>query len=374
MPETHDVTPGRPRVVVVAEGADGLPPHEAARAVARGWAAQAPHVQVEAHASHSGGAGFAEVAARTLGGRVEAVVVPGPLGEEVPAGIALVAGPAGTTAYLDTAQACGRHLVHEDALRDPWGMTSAGVGRLLTRAREAGATRIVVGVGPLAAHDGGAGMLTELGAGDDLADLPAVREDWAGTRLVLATTTQTSLLGFHGASLVLTEEYGVPAETSQRLETRLGELSDRVARLVPPAKDLLTGKARRPEREQGSGAGGGLGYALQLLGARTDSAGRFLLDELGIRERLPGSLLVLVTDAFDEDSAWEGMVVDTAAAALETATPTIVLAREVLVGRRNSMDLGVSGAYGMRPREDLAGLGARIARTWTPARRPGDVV
>ncbi len=363
-----------PRVVVVAERADGLPPHEAARAVADGWARQAPHVDVEAHASHSGGAGFAEVVARTLDATVQAVVVPGPLGAEVPAGVVLVDGPGGPTAYLDSAEVCGRHLVGADDLLDPTGMTSAGLGSLLTRAREAGARRIVVGVGPLACHDGGLGMLVELGAGEDLADLPALREEWAGTQLVLATTTQAPLLGFHGASALLSEEHGVPREVTQRLETRLGELSDHVNRLLPPATDLLTGTARRPEREQGSGAGGGVGYALQLLGARTDSAGRFLLDELGIRERLPGALLVLVTDAYDEDTVWEGMLVDTATAALDTATPTVVLARETLVGRRGGMALGVSGAYEMRAGEDLAALGARVARTWTPAPPPGGVV
>ncbi|RIK14828.1 MAG: hypothetical protein DCC50_10090 [Acidobacteria bacterium] len=362
------------RVLVVAERADGLPPHEAARAVADGWARQAPHVRVEAHATHSGGAGFADVVARTLGATVQPVVVPGPLGEEVPAGVALVDGPGGTTAYLDTAQVCGRHLVDEESLRDPSGMTSAGVGRLLTLARGTGAGRIVVGVGPLACHDGGAGMLAELGAGEDLADLAAVREEWAGTQLVLATTTEMPLLGFSGPSALLSEMYGVPREVTQALETRMGELSDHVNRLLPPAKDLLTGTARRPERERGAGAGGGAGYALQLLGARTDMGAHLLLDELGIRGRLPASLLVLVTDSYDEDAVWEGVVVETARAALEAATPTVVLARDAVVGRREGMALGVSGAYTLREGEDLAALAARVARTWTPAPPTGGVL
>ncbi|AXH95601.1 glycerate kinase [Ornithinimicrobium avium] len=363
-----------PRVVVVAERADGLPPHEAARAVASGWARQSPHVQVEALASHSGGAGFADVVARTLGATIQPVVVPGPLGEEVPAGVALVEGPGGTTAYLDTAQVCGRHLVGEESLRDPWGMTSAGVGRLLTRAREAGAGRIVVGVGPLACHDGGVGMLVQLGAGEDLANLPAVRDDWAGTRLVLATTTEMPLLGFSGPSALLSEEHGVPREVTQRLETRLGELSDHVNRVMPPATDLLTGQPLRPERQRGAGTGGGVGYALQLLGARTDTGAHLLLDELGIREHLPASLLVLVTDSYDDDAVWEGVVVETARAALDTATPTVVLSREAVLGRRGGMALGVSGSYALRPDEHLSALAARVARTWTPAPPPGGVV
>lgn len=355
-----------PRVVVVAERCGDLLPHEAARQVGAGWSDRAPHAAVEVHASHPGGAGFADVVARTVDAQHVPVVVPGPLGEEVPASIALAERPGGLTAYLDTAQVCGRHLVREDALRDPAGMTSAGVGRLLARARGAGARRVVVGVGPLACHDGGVGLLQELGAGADLARLPEVRAEWSATRLVLATTTDASLLGFHGASATLSERHGVAPEVSQRLESELGELTDRVNRLLPPARDLLTGLARRPEREQGSGAGGGVGYALQLLGARTDTAPRLLLEELGIRDRLPGALLVLVTDAYDQDTVHEGVVADTARAALETATPTVVLARAVSVGRREGMSLGVSGSYELRPGEDLHALAARVARTWTP--------
>ncbi|GAA1179905.1 hypothetical protein GCM10009584_22320 [Ornithinimicrobium humiphilum] len=357
-----------PRVVIVADTVRDLLPHEAAAQVGAGWSARAPHVAVELCSSHPGGAGFAEVVGRALGATQVPVVVPGPLGDEVPAGIALVPSPdgSGSTAYLDTAQVCGRHLVGEKALADPAGMTSAGVGRLLTLAREAGATRIVVGAGPLACHDGGTGLLRELGAGDDLERLPEVRREWAEVRLVLASATESALLGFSGASATLTERHGVAPQVSQRLEGELGELTDRVNALLPPARDLLTGLPRRPEREPGSGAGGGVGYALQLLGARTDTAPRFLLDELGIRERLPGSLLVLVTDVYGPDTVHEGVVADTARAALDAATPTVVLAREVAVGRREGMSLGVSGSYELRPGEDLGALAARVARTWTP--------
>ncbi|MFK5633858.1 MULTISPECIES: glycerate kinase [unclassified Ornithinimicrobium] len=355
-----------PRVVVVVDGAGLGSPWQVADQVAAGWSRRAPHVVVEAHVSHDGGAGFAEVVGNALGGTVHPVVVPGPLGEDVPAAVTVVDGPAGATAYLDTAQVCGRHLVGPERLADPSGMSSAGVGRLLHLARGLGVGRVVVGVGPLACHDGGSGLLAELGAGADLAALADVRREWAGTHLVLATTTESPLLGFHGASAMLTEEEGVAPEVTQRLETAMGGLADRVNALLPPRRDLLTGLPRRPEREPGAGAGGGVGYALRLLGARTDTGARLLLDELGLRERLPGSLLVLVTRSYDATTVHEGVVADTARAALETATPTVVLAEEVLVGRREGMALGVSGSYELREGEDLSALAARVARTWTP--------
>ena len=363
-------SPG-PRVVVVADRSGERLPADTASAVAQGWAGAAPHVQVEAHDAHDGGAGLTALAVDRLGATLHPAVLTGPTGAQVPTAVAVVpgaeGGPGGGTAYLDTAQVAGRHLVPADRLADPEGLSSAGVARLLRHARDLGVARIVVGVGPLAAHDGGVGLLQELGAGEDLGDLAEVRDEWTGTRLVLATTTESPLLGVQGASAGL-GDHGVRPEVTQRLETQLGELSDRVNAVLPPPRDLLTGLPRRPEREAGSGAGGGVGYALQLLGARTDDGARLLLDELGIRPRLPGALLVLVADRYDYTTVHDGVVAQTARAALETATPTVVLAREVAVGRREGMSLGVSSSYELREGEDLGTLAARVARTWTPPR------
>ncbi|WP_281964509.1 glycerate kinase [Serinicoccus marinus] len=364
-----------PRVLVVADRSAGrLAPGDAEQ-VAQGWARSAPHADVEAHASHDGGAGFATLVAErsaALGLAVTShpVLVADPTGAEVPADIAVVERPDGATAYLDTAQVAGRHLVAADDLADPAGLGSEGLGALLTCARDLGVSRVVVGVGDLACHDGGAGLLRRLGAGERLEDLPALRDAWSRTRLVLATTTEASLLGFHGASASL-GEHGVRPEVTQRLETELGGLSDRVNAVLPPQRDLLTGLPRRPERAAGAGAGGGVGYALQLLGARTDTGARLLLDELDVRDRLAGALVVLVTDAYDYTTVHDGVVADTARAALEVAAPTVVLAREVSVGRREGMSLGVSGSYAPRGDEgaDFAALATRVARTWTPPAR-----
>lgn len=357
-----------PRVVIVADVYGDLSPAEAAAQVAAGWLQRAPHATVEAFGSHGGGAGFAAVVGAACSGSATPVIVPGPLGADAPAQITWVQTDGRRTAYLDTAQVCGRHLVGADDLADPTGMSSAGIGRLLTLAREGGADRIVVSVGDLACHDAGTGLLRELGAGEDLQELGAVRKEWldSGCHLVLVTPNESTLLGFHGASATLKEKYGIAPEVAQRLESVFGELTDQVNRLLPPARDLLSGLPRRPEREAGSGAGGGVGYALQLLGAQTDTAARFLLDELGIAPRLPGALLVLVSSAYDVDTVHEGVIPETAQAALDVATPTIVLAREVSVSRREGMALGINGAYEPRAGESLRDLSSRIARTWTP--------
>ena len=301
---------------------------------------------------------------------MQPVLVNGVGDQEVPAGVLLQDGEASpggpTTAWLDTSQAAGRHLVSAEKLSDPRGLSSAGVAELLLRARELGADHLVVGVGALACHDGGLGLLRQLGVRADLSNLPQIRQSWQDVRMTLVANTDAPLLGFHGASAAL-GDLGVDARVTQRLETELGELTDRVNAVLPPARDLLTGLPRRPERESGAGAGGGVGYALQLLGAQTTTGPQYCWNELDIAAQLPASLLVLVTDSYDYMTVHDGVVAETARSALPFATPSVVLAREVSVGRREGMSLGISGSYEPLRGQSLEELGARVARTWTPS-------
>lgn len=362
--------------VVIATGdlGAGTGPVAATGRVAAGWAEQAPHDQIRAFPMSDGGEGFLEVIADHLSLSPTPTVVTGPAGTSVPA--AMVIHPdAGTgdepalTAYLQAGQAAGRHLLDTDALADPAELSSAGVGELLAAARAAGASRVVLGVGDLACHDGGAGLLRALGAGDDLADLAQVRHDWAGIDLVLALAGDLPLLGFHGASAALSSEHGVSAVVSQRLEARMGEWTEQVARVLPHRTDLLTGQPIRPERQAGAGMGGGVGYAALLLGARPVPGARWCLEHVGAASALPGALVVTGAPVYDWRSIHQGVVAEVGSAAAAVASPVVVMAGEVSVGRREGMSLGVSATYAVGAGESLQAWAARVARTWSPPPR-----
>ena len=66
----------------------------------------------------------------------------------------------GTTAYVESAQAAGLHLVSGPVET----ASSAGVGELVLAAVAGGATTVVVGLGGTGTNDGGAGVLAALGA------------------------------------------------------------------------------------------------------------------------------------------------------------------------------------------------------------------
>ncbi|MGH3744820.1 MAG: glycerate kinase, partial [Mycobacteriales bacterium] len=167
------------RILVAPDSFGGtLTARQAADAVARGWGGRDA---LDLAPMSDGGPGFVEVLSGY--GRLRETVVPGPLGDPVTARWRLD----GTTAYLESAQACGLHLVPRN---DPERADTRGVGLLLAAALAAGADRIVVGLGGSATTDGGAGLLSATGS------VPA------GVEVLAATDVDNPLLGEHGAAAV----------------------------------------------------------------------------------------------------------------------------------------------------------------------------
>ena len=368
---------------------------QAADAMAEGWRRGAPHDELTLLPLSDGGPGFLEVLSRALGGTNVSATVADPLGRPVPAVILVVDTAGRRTAYLESAQACGLHLL-AGRERNPMVTTTYGVGELVDAAVRQGATRVVVGLGGSGTNDGGAGLLAALGAGDPdvlaaggarlaeleddaLEGLGAVRQRLQGIELVLATDVDSPLLGFHGASAVFGPQKGATPEMAQQLESALGRLTEVVGTAVPPARDLLTGQELRRDREPGAGAAGGLGYGLLLLGGHRVSGVQAVLEAVGFESLAQVTDLVVTGEGtFDWQSLRGKVVAGVAQAALACAKPVVVIAGQVLVGRRETMELGVSGTYAVAespeqvsaaladPAGTLSVRATRVARTWSP--------
>ena len=147
------------RVLVAPDSFGGsLTAAEAAAAIATGWARGAPADDVDEVPLSDGGPGFVDALAGVLGGRLVDVAARDPWLRPVRAQILLD----GSTAYVESAQACGLHLVEAEK-RHPASETTSGLADLLSAAIDAGATKVVVGLGGSATNDGGAGLLNERG-------------------------------------------------------------------------------------------------------------------------------------------------------------------------------------------------------------------
>ena len=95
-----------------------------------------------------------------LGGPNRSSLVTGPLASPVEAQWRYDSG----TAVLEMAQSSGLVLAGGKEGNDPLAATTAGVGELIAEAVDAGATKIVIGVGGSATTDGGLGAIEALGS------------------------------------------------------------------------------------------------------------------------------------------------------------------------------------------------------------------
>lgn len=368
---------------------------QAARAMAEGWRRRAPNDEITLAPLSEGGAGFVDVVEAAIGGTSIGVTVSDPLGREVPATVLAVEAGGVRTAYIEAAQAAGLHLLGAGE-RDPLVTSSFGVGQLLDAAVAEGAARIVVALGGTGTNDAGAGMLAALGVGHtqmlasgglslgglqagDLDGLVEARARFAGIELIAASQESMPLLGFGGCSATTSPEKGATIEESQTLERSLGRFVDVVEAMLPSRPDLLTGLPRRLDRLAGAGAGGGIGYGLFTLGAVAQSAVDLVMHAWGFDDLLARHDLVVTGEGrLDAQSLASGAITRVSAAAMAHAIPTIVLAGQVEVGRRETMAAGLSGTYALADRPDqvvdvmadpvgtLEARAGRLAATWSP--------
>ncbi|MPZ94966.1 MAG: glycerate kinase [Propionibacteriales bacterium] len=362
------------RILVAPDTFSGpLTAVHAAAAIAEGWRRHAPGDEVRAVPMGDGGPGFVDVLHHALGGDLLSVQTQDPFGASTPAGIVLVDG----TAYVESSQACGRHLVERNDADDPEAASTYGVGLLIATAVAEGARTVVVGLGGSGSSDAGAGMLAALGmtgdvafdqgaaglAGVSSADLRPVRERLDGVDVVIAGDVDNPLLGLIGTTNVYGGQRGIGED---RLQTVDG---------------WLEGFARATDRavanQKGAGAGGGLGFGLMLLGGSCRPGVQLVAEMVDLAGAAGWSDLVVTGEgAFDFSSRSGSVTYGVAEAAGRAVRPCIALAGEVLVGSREMRAMGVESAYSVtelvgaeaardQPYESLARLARRVARTWS---------
>lgn len=355
---------------------------EAAQAISEGWRRSAPDDDVISVPMADGGPGFVDVLHSSLGGELLAVTVRGPLGTAVPATFLL----AGSTAYIESAQACGLALLpHADDGRSPQegaaqGATTYGVGELVAQAVEAGAQRVVVGLGGSGTNDGGAGLLAALGATSRPADaltrgplgladieeldLSAARRRTRGIDLVAASDVDNPLLGLRGATNVFGAQKGIVSDDAKLAVdgalAHFAELADRAL-----------------ADEKGAGAAGGLGYGLLLLGGGREPGFATVADAVGLTGLIKGVDLVITGEGKLDWQSMSGKVVSGIAELAGPALrPCIAMAGAVQVGNRELRANGIEAAYSMvdmvgseesfaHPERSLAAVAERVAKTWS---------
>lgn len=318
------------RVLIAADKFKGsLTAVEVAERVTAGLRRIVPGLDVEALPVADGGDGTVAAAVAAGFERHERKVA-GPLGQEVTAAFAL----RGDTAVVEMAEASGLQRLPRGVFA-PLTASTYGSGELLRAALDAGARTIVFGVGGSATTDGGAGMLSALGArfldadgepvppgGGGLADL--ARADLSGldprlsaVDLVLASDVDNPLTGPKGAPAVYGPQKGASPDDVDLLDAALANLAKVLEAEVGP-------RAAEYAVAPGAGAAGGIGYGALLLGARFRPGIEVMLDVLGFAPALERASLVITGEGSLDEQTLHGKAPAGVAAAARAADKEVV--------------------------------------------------
>ena len=297
-----------------------------------------------------GGDGTLPVVLGAFGARARVTThrVTGPLGRPLTAHLGWVSP---TFAVLELAEAAGLRRVPPGGL-DAMRATSRGAGELLSSALQAGAQRVLIGVGGSASTDGGAGLLQALGAtltdaagrevGPGGAGLAAIRhvdvrrvvaalED---CRIEVALDVRNPLLGPSGAAAVFGPQKGASADQVRRLDAALAAFAAVVA--TDLGRRDLAGLT-------GAGAAGGCGFALALLGAELKPGAALVCDIVGLDRALEGAGAVITGEGrLDAQTAAGKAPAEVAARAHRRGLPCAAIAGQVDSAPPGLFDLAVS--------------------------------
>lgn len=246
-----------------------------------------------------GGEGTVDAMVDAFQGRRLAVPVCGPLGETVQAGYGLSGD--GSLAVIEMAAASGLALV-PPARRDPRITSTEGTGELIRAALDAGARKLILGIGGSATNDGGSGMLRALGvrfldaAGNDLppggaalANLARIDATGLDARLAACTINvacdvNNPLTGPQGASATFGPQKGATPEMIRELDAALHHFAGIIREQL----------GRDVEDLPGAGAAGGMGAAMvAFTPAKLRPGSEIVMEAVGLDAAVTDADLVI---------------------------------------------------------------------------------
>ncbi|MGZ8814363.1 MAG: glycerate kinase [Mycobacterium sp.] len=268
---------------------------EAVAAMRAGVHAVIPDAECVGVPMADGGEGTVDAVVDALHGQHIEAEVSDPLGRTITARYGYI--PLRQLAVIEMAAASGLELIPPDQ-RDVLRASTFGVGQLIFSALDRGAEEILIGIGGSATNDGGAGMLTALGASFvddqgaplepggaalrqlDRIDVSGLDPRLRDTRIHVASDVTAPLLGPTGASAVFGPQKGATPADVQTLESALTQLATVTSRTLGNAN---------PQR-RGAGAAGGLGFALvEFLGAESKPGVDEVAATVGLERALRGA-------------------------------------------------------------------------------------
>lgn len=352
----HPTTLTTVKIVIAPDSfKESLSAPEAAAAIARGVKQAFPGAHTVCVPMADGGEGTVEAVLAATGGQWRNTHVQGALGESLLA-------PWGwlddATAVIEMAAAAGLEQIPASQ-REPLRASSIGVGQLILAALDAGATRIILGLGGSATNDGGAGLLTALGvrllnrAGQDLPpggaslaeldriDVTGLDPRLGKIQLDIASDVDNPLCGPEGASHTFGPQKGASPEQVRLLDDSLRRFADVCARDL--GRDLRDAP--------GAGAAGGLGFAGHAFLNARFRPGVEVVAELGkLAQAMEGATLAFTGEGRMDAQTLRGKTpAGVARIAQRAGVPVVALAGSLGDGYQALHAGGITAAFSLAP-------------------------
>jgi glycerate 2-kinase len=270
------------RVLIAPDKFKGtLTAEQAGGAIAAGWWAARPQDEIEVLPMTDGGDGFGAVIGGLLGAEERTADVVDAAGR--PRAARWWWHADSLTALIEAAEANG--LAHVQSLhRHPFELDTRGVGLLVRAVLDAGACRILAGVGGSATIDAAGSAIErwiQANRCDHWTPGPPPPE---GVEITVAVDVENPLLGINGCTHVYGPQKGLVSQQAPIAEAAL----ERLAALAME----VTG--RNVAEEQGAGAAGGLGFGFRVfLGATASSGFEIFANLAQLDERIAKADLIL---------------------------------------------------------------------------------
>jgi glycerate kinase len=289
----------------------------------------------------------------------------------------------GKTAVVEMAEICGLQRL-PGGVPAPMTASSHGLGAVVAQALDHGCRDIIIGVGGSASTDGGAGLLTALGAtvrdqhglrldpsGQGIGsaavlDLAGLHPDIACASFTLAVDVDNPLCGPLGAASVYGPQKGATPKQVIELDRALRGWADVV--------ECQTGIEYR--NAAGAGAAGGVGFAaLAVLGAQMRPGIDVILDRIELDRHLQGACAVVTGEGSLDGQSLRGKAAIGVCRRAETyGVPTIAVAGVSALTVAEARAAGFAGVHALsdlepnreRSMSQAAELLARVTENLAP--------
>jgi glycerate kinase len=345
------------RIVVAPDSFKGsLTALEVAGHIAAGIGRVLPDCRIDRFAMADGGEGSIDAVLATRRGQRHLEPVANAIGVPAPAQFATLDDGGRLTALLEVAKVVALPAA-------PGGVeqrSSYGVGQQLRRALELGVRSVLVGLGGSSTTEAGVGLLAALGVrftGVDgrAIERPALRDlehivaaDFAhldarlaGVRLLALSDIDSPLCGAAGATAVFGPQKGVASD-------RVAVYDGWIRRFAALCESAV---GRQVANCPGAGAAGGIGWALQLLGAEARSGAIAIAEMNGLDAALEGADWALTGEGRSDAQTLRGKApLAVAQLARRHGTAVTLLSGAIAIDCVRSLAAHFDGCFSIIPR------------------------